>query len=233
MKDMYDRPIKVGDFVLIADRRLSEKKYGLILSDKFVLLDTGRRCSCDLCYLVECPCLAEQKIYKNLLKVFSDYQQKYQKQLLEKQKKDKEKREQLKNFHYVPGDILKLTHETYYHNHCYIYLGFYRMENMLNPSEIVEGHLYLEIKHLDQLDDFVMPHNNKLNIVDMMVNEFSYYKWIKNFFNPYDVIIITKNYSSKFNEVVGHYDLYLSENDDFAIFENENNKVRLNKLKVR
>lgn len=215
MKDIFDRPLKAGDFVVNADRNLITKSYGLVLSDKYILNLNGRRVGCSNCYLVENPCDGEKEIYKNLLSIFSNYQKKVQKQLIENQKKEKEKRERLKGFHYIPGDILKLSSNSIYDT--YLYLGYFKIDDLDN-LETKEGHLYLRIYDLNQIDDFVMPFNNKLNIGEVMYHTLNPYKFknckmdLLNYDN-YE-IIFTKGLSSRFYKVAGHYDLFLSDNEE-------------------
>ena len=144
MKDIWGRPLKIGDLVM------NDLRYYIVISDiELFIPDYIVKYNDGKVYLIDNPIEQEKLLYE-------DYTLKYQKYLLKRMEKDKKKKEELKRNKSKselirPGDILKEKNSPNGTHYLYLGEGVYKDFDGISR----EGHLYLKCSNN------ILEYNNK------------------------------------------------------------------------
>lgn len=174
IKDYLNRPLKIGDLVLVTNVRLSGKNkftIGLVVGSEGIYIGDDVLChKCDECYLID-------NLDENELRIKKELGDKYN--LLTKKKNT------LKNISQIPGGIYKRGNGQFY-----LYLGKYQLSHnyamyVKDKNEYI-GYLYVQLSE-GELNKLLL--RQEVDVSELFYNQLSYMNGVKYISSGYKTVI--------------------------------------------
>jgi hypothetical protein len=185
MKELRERELKMGDFVIKSAR--SGLQYGIVVGESSIMLEAGIQSYDGVVFLVKDLTEEEKKIYNKLSSKYGDLTQ--------------PKLKHSTNHKIVRGDILE------YKGEHYVYLGYCAFND--NVGEKSLGHLYVKLVSDKHVLNMLL--NGKSLKCDYLVQP--HYRLNKNELSIYQIFLYNNTYfltasvSKKFVNKIGHVDI--------------------------
>lgn len=239
MKETFNRPLKVGDLVLVGYGisrcdDITESSYGLVVAEDRVYI-SGFPYLCGISvYLIENPIELELQKKQELMVEYNKYQQAQLKAKAEASRVAAEKRKELKSSKIVKGDILKNNYNDYA-----LYLGKGRFVNEITNT-VTNGHMYISFTCRNDKIEEVMQKVKEVGgpmtfiefrtILKKIVDKTAYqrmvevlrrdnlYNTIKYYEPDISNIICVKSWSTKFMNKYSHIDLAENIGDKVTVY---------------